>query len=138
MQFVQNLLLVAASLLLLCIALYSFTHRKTPGALAFSILITATLIWTLGSFFELIATTLQGKIFWRNIQQIGVFALPISTVYFSIVYTRSIQYMKFAYAATVPSVLSVLLIFTKGCIISCGWGIRWKKPPPSANPLSFI
>jgi len=114
MQFVQNLLLVAASLLLLCIALYSFTHRKTPGALAFSILITATLIWTLGSFFELIATTLQGKIFWRNIQQIGVFALPISTVYFSIVYTRSIQYMKFAYAATVPSVLSVLLIFTNG------------------------
>ena len=114
MQFVQSFLLVASFLFILYIAQYSFVHRKTPGALAFFILTVAALIWTLGSFCELYATTLAGKILWRNIQQIGVFGVPISTVYFAVIYTRKTKFLKYVYAAGVPSFFAVILIFTNG------------------------
>ncbi len=112
MQFIQSFLLVASGLLLLYMAQHSFTHRKTPGAFAFFIVLTAALIWTLASFAELHAVTLQGKVLWRNIEQIGVFGTPISTVYFALDYTRNTKYKKYIYAAAMPSLLAVMLIFT--------------------------
>ena len=112
MQFLQSFLLVASSLILLYISYYSFVHRSTPGAVAFSVLTIAMLIWTMGSFFELYAATLRNKIIWRNIQQIGVFGLPISTVYFAMVFTKQEKGKKYFIAAAVPQLVSVLLIFT--------------------------
>ncbi len=112
MQFIQSFTLVASFIIFMYIASYSFRHRKVPGAFAFFILIICAVIWSLGSFFELHTATLQGKIFWRNLEQIGVFGLPISTVYFAVVYTRHTRSIKYVIAAAMPQVLSVLLIFT--------------------------
>ena len=112
MQFAQSFSLVASFMIFVFLAAYSYTHRKVPGAFAFLILIVSAIVWNWGSLFELQAATLQGKILWRNIEQIGVFGLPISTVYFAVVYTRNGRYLKYAAAATIPQVISVLLILT--------------------------
>lgn len=112
MQFIQVFLLVVSTLLIVYIAQYSFSHRKTPGAFAFFILVIATLIWSAGSLLELYSTSLPDKVFWRNVQQLGVFSLPISSVYFAVIYTRKTQYLRYVYWATIPSVVSVVLIFT--------------------------
>ncbi len=112
MQFLQSFSLVISSLVLLYIVYYSFINRKTPGAVAFAILTIATIIWTTGSFFELYAVSLQSKIIWRNIEQIGVFGVPICMVYFALVYTQQQEHMKLVAVAAIPSALSVILIFT--------------------------
>jgi len=111
-QFIQSFFLVVSSLILIYIVYYSFIHRTTPGAIAFSTLTIAMLIWTLGSFFELYAVAFQDKLIWRNIQQIGVFGVPISAVYFALAYTHQTKGKKYFIAALIPSILSVLLIFT--------------------------
>jgi len=112
MQFIQSFFLVASSLLLLLMALYAFKHRERQGAFAFFILLLATVIWSIGSLLEISVVSFKCKIFWRNIQQIGVFILPISTVFFATIYTRSTKYLKYVYIAAIPSILSILLIFT--------------------------
>lgn len=112
MSFIQTYLLVASSLVIIYIAYYTLTHRKASGAFAFFLITAAAIIWTLGSLFEINVTTMQSKIFWRNVQQIGVFSLPISSLYFSVIYTKHTKYMKFVAMAAIPSLLAVLLIFT--------------------------
>lgn len=112
MQFFQSFLLVISSLVLLYIVYYSLINRKTPGAVAFAILTIATIIWTTGSFFELYAATMQSKIIWRNIEQIGVFGVPIGMVYFALVYTQQPKHTRLVIVAAIPSVISVILIFT--------------------------
>ncbi|HPJ01384.1 MAG TPA: diguanylate cyclase [Candidatus Limiplasma sp.] len=112
MLFVESFSLVISSMIFLYIGYYSYTHRKTPGAIVFLFLMVAALFWNLGSFLEMNASTLQSKIFWRNIQQIGAFGLPIGTLFFAVAYTRQNKLMKFALAAAIPELIAVLLIFT--------------------------
>lgn len=112
MQFVQSFLLLSSSLMLFYIALYSFMRKKTQGAFELFVLATATFIWTMGSLFEIISSTFEWKLFWRNIQQIGGFAVPILTVYFSIAYTMNVKLKKYINIVAIVPFVSVILIFT--------------------------
>jgi len=112
MQFFQCLLLVASLLLFLFIAVYSLLHPSTPGSRALFMLMFAAIIWSVGSFFELYAPDFEGKLLWRNIQQVGVFIMPITTLYFSAAYTMQTRFRKYIHAVAVFPLISILLIFT--------------------------
>jgi multisubunit Na+/H+ antiporter MnhG subunit len=81
MLFVQGFLLVASILLLLFIAVYALNHLETPGSLSLLFLMIGAIIWTAASLMELVSHTFEAMLFWRNIQQIGVFSVPITTLF---------------------------------------------------------
>jgi hypothetical protein len=112
MQFAQRFLLVFSALFLGGMSAYAVAHRKTPGALEVCLLSVFAIVWTAGSFFELQAADLGQKLFWRDVQQLGVFGLPLYTVRFASAYTMSRRLMPYVLAATVLSSLTVLLIWT--------------------------
>jgi diguanylate cyclase len=112
MQFAQNFLLVSSALFLGGMSAYAFMHRKTAGAAEVCLLGVFAVIWTAGSFFEIQAAEPLQKLFWRDVQQLGVFGLPLYTVRFAAAYTMSRRIKQYVWAATVLSVLTVLLIWT--------------------------
>ncbi len=112
MRFLQDFLLVASALFIGAMSAYAFTHRHVHGASEVCFLGIFAIFWTVGSFFEIEAATLSGKLFWRDVQQIGVFGLPIFTVKFAVTYTMSRRLNKVVYAGLALSALTVLLIFT--------------------------
>ncbi len=112
MQFTQSFLLVSSSMFFLFIVFYSLMHRSVAGAYQLAALMLAAIIWSMGSYFELYSSTFQYKLFWRNIQQIGVFAVPIITMHFAMVYTMNDKMKKYVYLVTLVPLVSVLLIFT--------------------------
>nr|WP_312577958.1 diguanylate cyclase [Sedimentibacter sp.] len=112
MQFAQSFLLVSSSMFFLFIVFYSLVHRNVAGAYQLAALMFAAVIWSMGSYFELYSSTFQYKLFWRNIQQIGVFSVPIITIHFAMVYTMNDKMKKYVYLVTLVPLASVLLIFT--------------------------
>ncbi len=112
MRFVQGFLMVASVIFLSGMSVYALLHRKKAGALQVSLLGVFAAIWTIGSFFELNLPTLEQKLFWRDIQQIGVFGLPAATLSFAAAYTGNKRLAYFVRGAGVLSVLIILLIWT--------------------------
>lgn len=112
MEFIQGILLSVSSLVMLYIALYCWRQRQIPGALSLCLLVIASVIWSVGSFIEIYVQTIPLKIFWRNFQQIGVFGLPILSLYFTVNYTLRTYLEKYIHILAAFSAASVLLIFT--------------------------
>ncbi len=112
MLFVQGFLLVASILLLLFIAVYALNHLKTPGSLSLLFLMIGAIIWTAASLMELVSHTFEAMLFWRNIQQIGVFSVPITTLFFAVDFTLQPKLRKYAVIGSLISITSILLIFT--------------------------
>jgi len=61
--------------------------RDKGGGLQLFIASFCMLFWAVGSFAEMISQSLEMKIFWRNVTQIGVFYTPIASLLFSVRYT---------------------------------------------------
>jgi hypothetical protein len=72
----------------------------------------AAIIWTASSYLEMQSTGLDAKLIWRNFQQIGVFIIPITIVFFVVDYSKRIKVKKhLCFLSTVP-LISLMLIFT--------------------------
>ncbi|MBS7526270.1 diguanylate cyclase [Fusibacter paucivorans] len=114
MQFLQGLLLASSSILYVFFAYYAFRHREVPGAISLGYLMLATVIWSVGAYFEIFASSIEQMIFWRNVQQIGVFGVPMLTLSFAIKYTLNRALSKIhRFLFVFPAVIN-LLIFTNG------------------------
>jgi hypothetical protein len=61
---------------------------------------------------ELLSTTEQDMLFWRNIMQIGVFLLPVTCVYFAVEYARYNWKKKYLMLLLVVPIVALVLIFT--------------------------
>lgn len=61
--------------------------RTKRAAKEFFIASCFMLIWSIGSFAEMISSTFTAKLFWRNFTQIGVFLAPVASLVFSLAYT---------------------------------------------------
>lgn len=112
MEFIIIFLLVASSVFLGFIAVYSLLHMKVQGSVPLFFLISAALLWTIATYAEVNSGGFESKLFWRNIQQIGVFAVPLSTLYFTMYYTSQWKIKPFLIVSTFVESLSVILIFT--------------------------
>ncbi|WP_243278133.1 diguanylate cyclase [Clostridium yunnanense] len=113
MQSINNFLLIGSSMILCAIAVYCLFHRKMPGAFPLLIQMIAATLWVIGSYLEIHTKGLEAKILWRNVQQIGVFIVPISSVLFAVDYSQQTERLKkYVYILAGIPITSLVLILT--------------------------
>ena len=112
MPLLINVLLTASLLLSIALALRTGKNIKATGMSALFSIVVFFAVWVVGELIELNTTDFQWMLWGRNLQQIGVFFTPLSTLYFSIAYTSNHGLKKIVYLITVIQIVSVLLIFT--------------------------
>lgn len=82
--FVICLSLAAMSVLIL----HTWKNRAVPGASAYMYQLIFVALWTVGTLAEMLSGELAGKLFWRNVQQIGAFSVPLTCLCFALAYTN--------------------------------------------------
>ena len=60
----------------------------------------------------MLSSTEQEMLFWRNVEQIGVFLLPVACVYFAVDYARYERLKKYLPLLLIVPVAAIILIFT--------------------------
>jgi PAS domain S-box-containing protein len=90
MQFTLYLVpLFLASSISGALAIYTWRHRQTPGAIPFTIMMAALFEWGLIYILELAATDLPTKMLFRTITFIGVLTTPTTWFLFALEYTSN-------------------------------------------------
>lgn len=98
---------------IICIAIgaYTLRRRSLPGALAFAALALLEAEWTLGYILQSLTPSLDGKLFWNNVQFFGAVATPLAYYYFSFAYTgRPISHPRLSRALILGAAAAVLLL----------------------------
>jgi signal transduction histidine kinase len=109
-----TLLLLVIATIGVTAALLAWRERPEPGATALTALLAGQVWWTIFYIFETEATTLASKLFWANLQWIGVVTIPVAWVVFSLSYTGNDRYLKRRYIlllSVIPAV-TVLIAMT--------------------------
>lgn len=76
--------------------MYALRRRDTPGAFPFALMLFGESIWTSGYIFELLASSLQSRIIWDNIQFPGTDMVAFSACLFALGYTgREVWFRRF-------------------------------------------
>ncbi len=96
------------------VGLYTWRHRTVTGATSWTVVALSEALWILGYIFELISPNLEGKVFWDNVQFLGMFVVPTAWLAFALDYAgRKLPRSKQTWAAlTVVPILLMLLVFT--------------------------
>lgn len=97
---------------LFTVAVIAARNHATAGSKAFLMQIACITIWSVGSLLEMLAPTEQGMLLWRNVQQIGIFLIPVACVYFAVDYAQYVQFKKYIPLLLILPILAILLIFT--------------------------
>jgi signal transduction histidine kinase len=71
-----SILLLFIALINIALAFYALRYVRSPGALAYTIIMTFLSIYSFGYAFELQASSLQQVLFWIKIEYIGISFLP--------------------------------------------------------------
>ncbi len=112
MALLTNILLIASLFLSIALAMRTGANLRAKAMPSLFATIVFFAVWVGGNLLELNATDFHVKLWGRNIEQIGVFFTPLSTLYFSIAYTSSQKLKRFALAISIVQALSVLLLLT--------------------------
>lgn len=105
--------IVGSSLtLLFVVAFFAMRNIRVAGSKAFLLQIFFVTIWSVGSLLEMLAPTEQDMLLWRNIEQIGVFLLPVACVYFAVDYARYDSLKKYLPLLLIVPVAAITLIFS--------------------------
>jgi diguanylate cyclase (GGDEF)-like protein/PAS domain S-box-containing protein len=83
LQDLSVLLLIMALALALINAMFAWRLRETPGSKEFTVMLLGVSFWCLGSFVELFANTVHGKMLGCQIQYLGI--APISPCWFLLI-----------------------------------------------------
>ena len=116
--------LVTATAILLALALFAWRRRAAPGALAFALLMLAVAEWSLGYVLELGSADLAGKLWWASVEYLGIVAVPLVWLVFTLQYTgqaRWLTHRNLALLAIEPAIM-LLLVWTNGA-----HGLVWKR-----------
>ena len=115
----KNMLLIITSLLilsgtiLLLLGLNALQRRDRPEAIAFAVTMFCASIWSYGFAIDVVSQTLQYKIFWANIQYLGISFLPLSWLMTTLHYTGQPRWMiRKLPLLSVVLLLSILVIWT--------------------------
>lgn len=77
---------LASIVLLGLMFVFAFRRREVASTKTLCALMLFGFIWATGSFAELLASGLAGKIFWRDVTQIGTFFVPPAALLFALSY----------------------------------------------------
>jgi PAS domain S-box-containing protein len=104
-------LLVAAAVLAV-LAFFAWRRRPTPGARAFTLLMLAASEWSLGYALELGSAALPAKVFWADVQYLGIVIVPGAWLVFVLRYVGAEEWLSrrnLALLAIEPAVMLALV-----------------------------
>ncbi len=103
-------------IMMLTVTLTIWNIRDKNGAKQLFVASMFMLIWSIGSFADLISSDMHTKLLWRNFTQLGVFFTPVATLLFVIVYTGigNAKRKLIAYASYTFQGIGILLVCTDG------------------------
>ncbi len=89
-------------------------RRQAPGADAMMLAIIADAFWAITYAFEIAARTLESKLFWAQMQFIGIALIPVAIFFFAIIFTGNRQHIGQTRMVWIsaPALLTLLLVFT--------------------------
>lgn len=113
----QTLFHIIPSLISICLSTYIglfALRRQIPGSKSFGYMALAQTAWLVGYALELTSTSLDGKIFWDNVQWIFAYLIPLAFLSFSLQYAgRETSRLRRLFGIfSVPVVIFILLLFT--------------------------
>ena len=91
MPYIITLILVAAVASVLTSIAWS--HRKTPGAPAFALLMLTVVVWSFAYALELSSATLPAKLLLTRVEDLGIVVLPAEWFAFACQYTGHVSWM---------------------------------------------
>jgi PAS domain S-box-containing protein len=105
------------------VGVYTIRRHRVIGARSFAAVLFCEAIWTTGYLFESISTTLEGKIFWDNLQWLPTFVLPLLFLLFVYRYSnKTFQHpLRTWIILSVIPFLSLVLIYSN---YIHGWAIN--------------
>ena len=65
--------------------LYTWRHRAVSGATSWTAVALSQALWILGYIFEIISPNLEDRVFWDDVQFIGMFVAPTAFLAFALV-----------------------------------------------------
>lgn len=114
---VTYVFMVGCSLALLFTVLFNAVRNfSVAGSKAFLLQIILVTIWSVGALMEMLSPTEHGMFFWRNVEQIGVFLLPVACVYFAVDYAQYDRLKKYLPLLLIIPVITIVLIFMDSSI----------------------
>jgi two-component system cell cycle sensor histidine kinase/response regulator CckA len=85
--------LFLAAAALAALAFFAWRRQPAPGARAFTLLMLAASEWSLGYALELGGTTLPAKVFWADIQYLGIVVVPGAWLVFVLRYVGAEEWL---------------------------------------------
>lgn len=106
--------LVLTAAAALGLSVYVWQRRAAPGAMAYAILLWAASEWTLCYALRLASTGLAAKVFWHNAAYLGIEAVPVLWLIFSLQYTGRDAFLwpRWALALAIVPVATTAVIWT--------------------------
>lgn len=84
--------------------LLAWRERPEPGALPLVAMLAGESLWAIMFVFEVQASTFGAKVFWSNLQWVGVVVIPVAWLLFSLEYTGRDHFV------TLPTVAGLMVI----------------------------
>jgi diguanylate cyclase (GGDEF)-like protein/PAS domain S-box-containing protein len=113
-QFLYVILSLVSSVFMLALGSYGLRERRnSPSATWFSLSCFSVFVWTSASAAETLAPTLAGKIFWSQVQYLGITSFPVFSLMFVSFFTQSLKKLdKFAPLLFVVPLVSLVMVWT--------------------------
>lgn len=121
-------LLTISATALAGLAAYVWQRRPAPGATAAALLIAGVVVWSLSNALEMASASLDTKIFWGNMQFVGIVIVPASWLAFTLQYTSREQSLPryYLYLLAVQPIVTVLIAWTNEShhLMRTGWRLE--------------
>jgi len=108
--------LLASAAISLAIALYAWYHRKTSGIVALTFLMLAIAIWSIAYALELSSNELPLKLFFTDIEYIGITLLPVAWLALALEFSGHESWLslkRFGPLVIIP-IITMVLVWTNG------------------------
>ena len=113
MLFLIVSLLIISGTILLFLGINTLQRRDTPATTAFAAIMFSASLWSFGFAAEVISTSLQGKIFWANIQFMGISVLTFSWFAMTLHHTGQPRWtIRSLFGLSIIPLMTILVIWT--------------------------
>ncbi len=113
----------------------AYKRRKIPGATPFLFFAATAGIWALAQAFEVIAIDQSIKLFWAQVEYLGIAGIGVAWLIFTLDYTRQQRWISkwfLAILLVIPTI-TVILAWTNN------WHhLLWTRITPNSNSAGFI
>ncbi len=108
----EILVLLISNIIMGALTLLAWQRRKTPVGLAFFALMLCAFIWVAGDLIEIQQAGIEQRIFWANIEFLGITFLPLMQIYLVLVYSGRSPSPKLLGLLAILPILTNLVIWT--------------------------